>query len=241
MEGNTQGHTGPWDQHILPYVNSSNRAFKMHRYRLRPRQLINGLLFCLEICHGLIGAKSLQPCLTLYDSMDWGLPGSFVHGILQARILEWKKKRILEWVAISSSRGSSGPRDRTRISCISCIGRRVLYHSRGPSTLEISPPVPPHTCRMAPPPPAAPHLLSGLFSPHYPICELRLLMRSHLIEWRDAPSYVHGSWSQAISSDPALYSWAYVWDTHHLCGWPFWVHSYKRGSLRYLSSGCCED
>ena len=93
MEGNTQGHTGPWDQHILPYVNSSNRAFKMHRYRLRPRQLINGLLFCLEICHGLIGAKSLQPCLTLYDSMDWGLPGSFVHGILQARILEWKKKK----------------------------------------------------------------------------------------------------------------------------------------------------
>ena len=93
MEGNTRGHTGPWDQHILPYVNSSNRAFKMHRYRSQPRQLINGLLFCLEICHGLIGAKSLQSCLTLYNSMDWGLPGSSVRGILQARILEWRKKK----------------------------------------------------------------------------------------------------------------------------------------------------
>ena len=48
------------------------------------------------------------------------LPGSTGHGILQAR--------ILEWVAISSSRGSSWPRDWTGISCISCIGRSILYH-----------------------------------------------------------------------------------------------------------------
>ena len=41
-------------------------------------------------------------------------------GILQAR--------TLEWVAMHSSRGSSRPRDGTRISYISCIGRRVLYH-----------------------------------------------------------------------------------------------------------------
>ena len=47
----------------------------------------------------------------LCDSMDCSLPGSSVHGILQAR--------ILEWVAISSFRGSSRPRDRTRGSC--CI------------------------------------------------------------------------------------------------------------------------
>ena len=40
-------------------------------------------------------------------------------GILQAR--------ILEWVAMSSSRGSSQPRDRTRDSCVSCINKRVLY------------------------------------------------------------------------------------------------------------------
>ena len=50
----------------------------------------------------------------------WSLPGSSVHGILQA----W----ILEWVAISFSRGSSQPRDQTSISYITCIRWQVLYH-----------------------------------------------------------------------------------------------------------------
>ena len=53
--------------------------------------------------------------------MDYILPGLSVHGVLQAR--------ILEWVAMPSSRGSSRPRDRTRVSYISCIGRQVLYTS----------------------------------------------------------------------------------------------------------------
>ena len=60
-----------------------------------------------------------QLCLTLCNAMDNRPPGSSVHGILQAR--------ILEWVAISSSRGSSWPRNRTCIS-VSCIGRWILYH-----------------------------------------------------------------------------------------------------------------
>ena len=47
--------------------------------------------------------------------MDYSLPGSSVQGILQAR--------ILDWVAISSSRGSSQPRDRT---CVSCVGRWIF-------------------------------------------------------------------------------------------------------------------
>ena len=64
-------------------------------------------------------AKLLQSCPTLCDPMDCSLPGSSVHGILQAR--------ILEWVAMPSSRASSRPRDRTHISYVSCIGRRVLY------------------------------------------------------------------------------------------------------------------
>ena len=46
-------------------------------------------------------------------------PGSFVHGILQA----W----ILEWVAISYSRESSRPRDWTLVSGASCTGRQILY------------------------------------------------------------------------------------------------------------------
>ena len=59
-------------------------------------------------------------CLTLYHRMDYSPLGSSVHGILQAR--------ILEWVAISFSRGSSQPKDWTCISWISCIGRWIVYH-----------------------------------------------------------------------------------------------------------------
>ena len=65
-------------------------------------------------------AALLQLCPTLFNSMDYSLPGSSVHGILQAR--------ILEWVATSSSRGSSQPRDRTCICYISFICRLILYH-----------------------------------------------------------------------------------------------------------------
>ena len=57
--------------------------------------------------------------LALCDPMGCSLPGSSVHGIFQAR--------ILERVAISVSRGSSWPRDWTCISCISCSGRQILY------------------------------------------------------------------------------------------------------------------
>ena len=65
-----------------------------------------------------VHAKSLQLCPTLWDAMDCSLPDSSVHGILQAR--------ILEWIAISSSGGFSGPRDQTCISCSSGIAGRFL-------------------------------------------------------------------------------------------------------------------
>ena len=55
-----------------------------------------------------------QSCPTLRDPRDCSLPGSSVHGVFQAR--------VLEWVAISFSRGFSPPRDRTPVSCIA--GRR---------------------------------------------------------------------------------------------------------------------
>ena len=54
--------------------------------------------------------KSLQLCLTLCDPMDHSLPGSSVHGIFQIR--------ILKWVAMPSSRGSSRPRDRTCVASL---------------------------------------------------------------------------------------------------------------------------
>ena len=56
-----------------------------------------------------------QLCLTLCDPMDCSPPGFSVPGILQAR--------ILEWVAVPSSRGSSQPRDRTSVSYVSNIDR----------------------------------------------------------------------------------------------------------------------
>ena len=55
-----------------------------------------------------------QSCPTLCDPMDCSLSGSSVHGIFQAR--------VLEWIAISFSRGSSRPRNQTRVSLIA--GRR---------------------------------------------------------------------------------------------------------------------
>ena len=58
---------------------------------------------------------------TLCNSMDCSLPGSSVYEIFQAR--------ILEWVAISFSRGYPQPRDCICVSCVSCIGRGILSHS----------------------------------------------------------------------------------------------------------------
>ena len=52
--------------------------------------------------------------------MDCSLPGSSVHVNFQAK--------ILEWVAMPSTKVSSQPRDRTHLSYVSCIGRQVLYH-----------------------------------------------------------------------------------------------------------------
>ena len=60
-----------------------------------------------------IRVKLLQLCLTFCNPMDCSLPGSSVHGILQAR--------ILEWIAMPSSRGSSQPRDWTCISHVSAL------------------------------------------------------------------------------------------------------------------------
>ena len=57
--------------------------------------------------------KVTQLCLTLCDPMDCSLPGSSVHGILQAR--------KLEWVSMPSSRGSFQSRDRTQVFCIAGI------------------------------------------------------------------------------------------------------------------------
>ena len=72
-----------------------------------------------QFMYACVYACEPKSCLTICDPKDCSLPGSSVHGILQAR--------ILEWVALPSSGGSSQPRDRTHVSYVSCIGRLVLY------------------------------------------------------------------------------------------------------------------
>ena len=91
----------------------------------------SGLWLLTECVH----AQLLSRVWLFVSPMDCSPPGSSVHGISQAR--------ILEWVAISFSTASSQPWDRTHISSISCIGRWILYHwvSREvwlPSTLPLN-------------------------------------------------------------------------------------------------------
>ena len=87
--------------------------------------LMNSSLACGERLHACVRAQSLQLCLTLCDPVDCSPPGSSVHEILQAR--------ILEGTAMPSSRGSSQLRYQTPVSC---LGRWVLYHWRHLGSLE---------------------------------------------------------------------------------------------------------
>ena len=78
-------------------------------------------IFCICMLHACVHAKLLRLCPTLCDPMDHSPAGFSVHGILQAR--------IRKWVAVSGtpfSRGSSQPRDQSRVSCGSCIAGRFF-------------------------------------------------------------------------------------------------------------------
>ena len=87
----------------------------MTRPNLPPMGIITKVLpgVAINVC----GCVQAQLWPNLCNPMDCSLPGSPVHGILLAR--------ILEPVALASSKGSSSPRDQTRVSC---IGRWILYH-----------------------------------------------------------------------------------------------------------------
>ena len=77
-----------------------------------------------------VWSEFAQSCLTLCDPVDCSPPGCSVHGSLQAR--------IMEWVVISFSRGSSRPRDQTQVSCIA--GRRFnLWAAREALAPRIKP------------------------------------------------------------------------------------------------------
>ena len=81
------------------------------RHHFPPTRMSIVFLFLRKITNvSDVCVLAAQPCLTLCDPIDCSPPGSSVLGILQAR--------ILEWVALSFSRGSSWPRDGTLVSCI---------------------------------------------------------------------------------------------------------------------------
>ena len=109
------------DLFLLWIVSISQRESVQRAYKARKAVIIVKADFWLCICmcvhmcmfsHSVV-SDSLWP-------MDYSPPGSSVHGILQGR--------ILERVAMPSSRELSRPRDQTHVSCISCIGRWILYH-----------------------------------------------------------------------------------------------------------------
>ena len=101
------------------YRQCSARNLTAGKELLREFSQQNTDLMCEVWCRILLlsdgesESEVAQSCLTLCDPMDCSLPGSSIHGIFQAR--------VLEWVAISFSRGSSQPRDRTWVSHI--VGR----------------------------------------------------------------------------------------------------------------------
>ena len=103
------------------------------RFRLDPKYLLPKLPFWAtqlrlyqDFCPPRFGLKHYvcvlcaNSCPILFETMNGSPPDSSVHVIFQAR--------ILEWVAISYSRGTSRPRDRTCFFCDSCLGKGVLYH-----------------------------------------------------------------------------------------------------------------
>ena len=99
-------HTGITQVHdagCLRPLDPLPQAADTHGALTLDHKVLESIQFMKSIICLCMHAKSLQSCLTLCDPMDRSLPGSSVCGILQAR--------ILEWVAMPSSRGSFQPRD----------------------------------------------------------------------------------------------------------------------------------
>ena len=105
---------GPWEK---SYDKLRQSIKKQRHYFADKGMYSQSYVFfqysCMDVRAGpyrRLKVKVSQSCLTLCNSMDCSLPGSSLDGILQAK--------ILEWVAMPFSRGSSQTRDRTQVSCI---------------------------------------------------------------------------------------------------------------------------
>ena len=106
---NLSQHQGRFKWVSSPLQVAKVLEFQLQHQSLQwtPRTDLNLFCCCCSVA---------KLCLTLCNPMDCSRPGSSVHGISQAR--------ILEWVVISLSKGSSQPRGWTRVSC---TGRWILY------------------------------------------------------------------------------------------------------------------
>ena len=102
-----------WNLFIIQNINTAGLQFQGGRKPECKMALISSYTpLVLESVVEPPECMSAQSCLTPCDPMDCSPPGSSVYGVFQAR--------ILEWVAISSSRGSLWPRDQSHVSCVSC-------------------------------------------------------------------------------------------------------------------------
>ena len=142
---------GNWIQYKSPIQNSALGAWKNKNLKCSLKQVgMNRGLWELWVPVENTRESSIayvsesevsQSCLTLCDPVDCSPPGSSVRGILQVR--------ILEWVAISFSRGSSGPRDQTQVS--RTAGRRFNLWATSPHhNPEVGPIVVPTSQRRKP-------------------------------------------------------------------------------------------
>ena len=99
-------------RHILHHLSHSLFKLLCSVWQILPAIMLASLHVCTCV--------HAQSCPTLRDPMDCRPPGFSVHGIFQAR--------TLEWTAISFAWGSSPPRDWNRVPRVSFIGRWILYH-----------------------------------------------------------------------------------------------------------------
>ena len=109
----------------LWWVGDTGCLGQLHWNHISSHHTMNRIPVCVCVL-------SSQPCTTLFGPVDCSPLVSSVRGIFQTRILEWG--------AISYSRGSSQLMGWTHISCISCIGRQILYHRchlRSPNRIPV--------------------------------------------------------------------------------------------------------
>ena len=122
--GKWLSHSGTFGQFLIKFNQQVSCDTAISLLGIHPIGRKAYVQMCSEQPYGCtrvrLHAKSLQLRPALCNPMDCRPPGSSVHRILQAR--------ILGCMAMPSSRGSSRPRDPAGITCISYIGRQVLYH-----------------------------------------------------------------------------------------------------------------